>query len=592
MKQLYLFLSLLLLLSTRGFADTFDDGAKLLVSRNFATGLSTNGQWYLLHNTYSNSYINEGESSLAGQTTTNCATGNAANDKQGFLFKLSTGSTDGTYKIVSAKGHSFSLAYDDSKSSNKGSSTLVTEKGGFKDFKIVQIGDNAGYYYIQQTDNSIVAHSNGQTSALVGWTSTPPQQISNSASVFRLRPVRVAVVSDAYCKLFTLVESSADYDIGTDYGQLQDTDDFEKALSAAKALLGKDSPTDDELNAACTTLENAEKALTFVTPADGSFIRIQSYNSSKAYLSGKNSSTNANRVAYVAGKTGDNEATTIFYYKDSKLLSYETGIHLASTTDYPQAYYNGIGNNTTVNFQQATTTGNGAYNVKFYSDTRYLYAQNDNYSDAGNDNTSPDAQRYTFDLEAVASLPITISSAGYATLYVPVALTIPEGITAYIVTAAKTNKVILQSLGDGIIPANTGVVLKGSPGTYSFALSATEATTPESSKLTGSPSTQTYNQEKNYYILANGTVGVGFYLMNSTTDRNIHGFRAFYVEEKTSETSTAKAFSFLDDETTAIISMPQGAHNAVAPIHDLQGRRIANPTKGIYIQGGHKTTIK
>lgn len=108
----------------------------------------------------------------------------------------------------------------------------------------------------------------------------------------------------------------------------------------------------------------------------------------------------------------------------------------------------------------------------------------------------------------------------------------------------------------------------------------------------GSPSTQTYNQEKNYYILANGTVGVGFYLMNSTTDRNIHGFRAFYVEEKTSETSTAKAFSFLDDETTAIISMPQGAHNAVAPIHDLQGRRIANPTKGIYIQGGHKTTIK
>lgn len=46
-----------------------------------------------------------------------------------------------------------------------------------------------------------------------------------------------------------------------------------------------------------------------------------------------------------------------------------------------------------------------------------------------------------------------------------------------------------------------------------------------------------------------------------------------------------------DDETTAIISIKGGKVESVT-YYDLSGRRIANPTKGIYIKDGKKVVVK
>lgn len=63
---------------------------------------------------------------------------------------------------------------------------------------------------------------------------------------------------------------------------------------------------------------------------------------------------------------------------------------------------------------------------------------------------------------------ITIGSTGYATFSCYATTLIPEGVTAYEVTAADNSTVTLSELS-GTIPANTGVILEGTSGeTYDF----------------------------------------------------------------------------------------------------------------------------
>ncbi len=50
-------------------------------------------------------------------------------------------------------------------------------------------------------------------------------------------------------------------------------------------------------------------------------------------------------------------------------------------------------------------------------------------------------------------------------------------------------------------------------------------------------------------------------------------------------------FSFADDETTAIQNV-NGNDNVNKNVYDLQGRRVAKPTKGMYIVNGKKVIIK
>lgn len=63
---------------------------------------------------------------------------------------------------------------------------------------------------------------------------------------------------------------------------------------------------------------------------------------------------------------------------------------------------------------------------------------------------------------------ITIGSTGYATFSCYATTIIPEGVTAYEVTATDNNTATLNALS-GTIPANTGVILEGTSGeTYDF----------------------------------------------------------------------------------------------------------------------------
>lgn len=82
------------------------------------------------------------------------------------------------------------------------------------------------------------------------------------------------------------------------------------------------------------------------------------------------------------------------------------------------------------------------------------------------------------------------------------------------------------------------------------------------------------------------TNGVGFYKLSSTG--TIGANKAYLTY---SGASQARSF-FGFDETTGIEMPTAEVIDADAVVYDLQGRRVAQPTKGLYIVNGKKVIIK
>lgn len=445
------------------------------------------------------------------------------------------------------------------------------------------------YPYVVAIDGYQIAISNGY--ATRGGLISDYNELTDEGNQVRITEVEgeTADVAVALARIALFEGMSTTYNIGSAYGQYTDPSNaYTNALTAAQTLIADAEATAGGLGSALTTLTSAAAALTLNVPADGAFIRIKSHNSSSAYLANENTTTSGKetRAAY----STETDGTTIFCYKDGCLVNYNSGLYLVNNSNH--AGYNGVqtaGSKVTfVKNADVTATGAGAYYVNFTGNndaTRHLYAQDDNYADAGSG--TPDNVRYTFDLEAVASLPVTIGEAGYATIYAPAALQVAEGVTAYTAEVAD-GKVTLTEISSGVIPANTGVVLAGAANTYDLTLTTTDETA--SSDLTGNIPSVTFASGDNPYILYKGNEGVGFYEMNSTTDRTVHGFRAFY---KSSEaTPGTSAFIISVGKETGIGSVISSQLDSNAPIYDLSGRRVVKMQQGIYIQNGKKVYVK
>lgn len=179
----------------------------------------------------------------------------------------------------------------------------------------------------------------------------------------------------------------------------------------------------------------------------------------------------------------------------------------------------------------------------------------------------------------VSSVNLTIGSTGYATAYFPFAVTIPEGVKAYTVSAAADGVATLNPL-TGTIPANTGVILSGDAKTYPFAITISTASAVEDNLLNGVTIATDLDPETSY-ILAKGVNGLGFYKVDPT-DTKLAANKAYL------NNANGSFFSLkLDGAVTGIQSVENAAENA--PAYDLQGRRLPQvPTKGLYIQNGKK----
>jgi hypothetical protein len=139
------------------------------------------------------------------------------------------------------------------------------------------------------------------------------------------------------------------------------------------------------------------------------------------------------------------------------------------------------------------------------------------------------------------------------------------------------------------IPANKPVLLNGSGEVTFTGTSAAvnaEATNVDGA-MTGVFKAGTVPQ--NSYVLQNGTYGVGFYKV--TTDNiAINPFRAYL----TAQTGGAARLNIIfPEEATGIKTVQgEGFMTKGSETYNLQGQRVAQPVKGLYIQGGRKVIKK
>lgn len=360
-----------------------------------------------------------------------------------------------------------------------------------------------------------------------------------------------------------------------------------------------------------------------VVPTRGKFYRIKN-NSETGYLS----SGTSGRTQFVADIATD--ASSIFYYDgDGKLLSYKNGMYL-NVSNNKLEYSEAIGTGVAVEFQPSRTIGKLQI---LFNGNRYLFSETAGPTDSGDTNAkyidptggNPAGRNanYLFTVEEVTTLPVTVTAAQVtfneeqkyvSTLFAPVALEVPAGITAYIGVNEDNYLAMepIESEGEdaAIIPANTGVILMADEAKkYEFSISAAAGAAIEDGAniITGTVAKTVITPDANTtcYVLANDDQdGVGLYkALKNKNESGAAGNTSFfnnackaYIPVSVAEPQAAQALVFRfrgKGQGTTEIEMPMANGQQPAAIYDLTGRRITEIVeKGIYIVNGKKVVIK
>ena len=183
-------------------------------------------------------------------------------------------------------------------------------------------------------------------------------------------------------------------------------------------------------------------------------------------------------------------------------------------------------------------------------------------------------------------MSVTIKETGYATLWAPYAVTIPEGIEAYTAKLNDSKDKLVMTAVSTTIPAETAVILHTeTPATYSF-VEAADVTAINNNVLKGQATAKEVSANSVYTLGLGGddnTVG-----MRSFSGTSIRAYSA-YMDAPAGE-ARFLTLSFDDDETTGITST--ALQLSTEQYFNLAGQRVAQPTRGIYIVNGKKVVIR
>ena len=352
--------------------------------------------------------------------------------------------------------------------------------------------------------------------------------------------------------------------------------------------------TTAEIMAKTARLNEIIATFTINPPKAGLFYRFYydfESNGGVKYMQATASNAEDKQNALLLSDDDEGSASIFFYGADKKLLSFSAGLYVDEKTSRGLQTVGATGG--TVEFHAGE--GYNQYAVKVGN---YLHANIHNgiYFVDHCDSNPKGHSRHGFYIEEVVTLPVTVSAVGYATLYAPVALEIPAGVTAYV--GVKVDNYldltdIKEVTGGNVIPANTGVILEAKQGTYNFAIVDDVAALDKSKNLlTGKYPKSEKNANANVYTLQNGTNGVGLYLFKGQNAQGattyINGFRA-WVELPNGSNATALR---IRKAGTTEIEEPIANGQQPTAIYDLAGRRVEKMEKGIYIVNGKKVVIK
>ena len=201
----------------------------------------------------------------------------------------------------------------------------------------------------------------------------------------------------------------------------------------------------------------------------------------------------------------------------------------------------------------------------------------------------------TFFLTEYEDADITVTDAGWATMYLGYAAYVPEGVKVYAVTGVNEYGYVNKQEITGTIPANTGVLLENA-GDYTFKKAANYTAVIEQNIMAGS--VEDSYIEGAAYILANGENGVGLYKAALNCDETGADGTTHFLNNAgkaymrlPEQQNSATFYGFEWTGTTAIEGIEATAGEKA--IYDLTGRKIdAITVPGLYIINGVKTIVE
>lgn len=169
-----------------------------------------------------------------------------------------------------------------------------------------------------------------------------------------------------------------------------------------------------------------------------------------------------------------------------------------------------------------------------------------------------------------------------------------DGIKAYTATGYNSDNGELTLVRIKEAKAGTGLYVSGNPGTYTIPTISSTAYNSLNMFVGVNEETTISTTDGSYtnYIYTKPTgKEAGFYKV--TTDRAIPAGKAYlqiptaWLNEETASEAKAVKLVFDDGESTGIDDVNR-VESKEDVIYDLQGRRVKNPSKGIYIINGRK----
>ena len=364
-------------------------------------------------------------------------------------------------------------------------------------------------------------------------------------------------------------------------------------IATAEGVYNSTEATFAQVGEALTELQADIDAKEIVLPTEGAFYTIASAcsddrNNKKMYA-------NADGYMHFQDAATLNEVFQFVPAGENKfyLYSIQRGTYLNTTKAHGYGQHTMLAT-TTDDAVKVTISNLGKNNiVKIVPEGgAMMHAQASGASVVAWDNEAYDnGSAWTIDKVAdITALAhsVKVGDAGYSTLYLNYAVSIPEGVEVYGVNSINNGWVTMEAINN-VIPAKTAVILKNA-GDFTF--NYTNETSDATSLLKGTSLKANVTPDANttYYVLAKGENGVGLYpdALSEGIFRNNANKAYLPVVVESGNAAPSYSFNFDWNGTTGIEGVvAEGAQDGA--IYDITGRRVkAITAPGIYIVNGKK----
>ena len=201
---------------------------------------------------------------------------------------------------------------------------------------------------------------------------------------------------------------------------------------------------------------------------------------------------------------------------------------------------------------------------------------------------------YKVNLASIEDYVLNVTDAGWATMYLGYDVVIPEDVNVYYIAedAIDNGSVTLTQIENGVIPANTGVIVEAEAGEYTFVV--TDGAVEIENNMLGTTKDE-YIDKAAYVLYNDAKDGVGLYKAEMKGGVWLNNANKAYLPASVVPAAAqgAASFSFRFGEGTTGIDEMTEQRAESKEIYDLTGRKVeAITAPGIYIVNGVKRVVR